>query len=87
MSVAEVAEQRREEHVADDEGRLQGSGLAIVDLVFLLDLPKNTWKEKLERKVGTFQPKEIEGSNPVTDPRICKNSLRLKSQQNIFLVS
>jgi hypothetical protein len=41
MSIAEVAEERSEQHVADHEGRLEGAGLSVLDLVLILDLPQN----------------------------------------------
>jgi len=46
VTIPEVTEERRKEHVADDEGGLEGSGLAILNLVFVLDLPENSCQEK-----------------------------------------
>ena len=45
VSIAEVAEQRGEEHVADHERGLQGASLAVVDVVFFLDLSQDAWKK------------------------------------------
>jgi hypothetical protein len=42
VSIPEVAEEGREEHVANDKGSLESSGLAILNLVLVLDLSQNS---------------------------------------------
>ncbi len=42
VSIPEVAKEGCEEHVANDKGSLESSGLAILNLVLVLDLPQNS---------------------------------------------
>lgn len=47
VTVAEVTEERREKHVADDECRRKKRRQREVNVVKLLDLRENTWENKL----------------------------------------
>lgn len=44
VPVSEVAEDGREHHVGDDEGRLEGAALRVGDVVLGLDLGQDAWK-------------------------------------------
>jgi hypothetical protein len=46
--ITEVAEDRREDHVADDEDRLQETAVIVLDVERFLNVGENTWNGRVD---------------------------------------